>query len=197
MGAAIEKSQYANPSRLTTCPGCKDRVALNIGPACTQVWNSPRSPQWSTSAGKSCRRTASNSRPTKDDGNCLVSTQVNLARSPPAIMSQANVGVGSCHSGTAIHAPASLVVVRLQKSSFGCTLRIHCLDGTAPEWFGVQKLLRPDQDAAEHISDDQRLAQPLRDEPSGQGRDEHVREISEKSRIWSPPRSMRSRDNSP
>src|ERR1019366_6115790 len=50
-------------SRSTRSPGMTGTVRENMGPAKAKVWNSPRSPQGSTSAGRSARRLASKVRP--------------------------------------------------------------------------------------------------------------------------------------
>jgi hypothetical protein len=47
------RSVNTKPSRSTTSPISTSTFSLNIGPAVTQVWNSPRSPHGSTPSGNS------------------------------------------------------------------------------------------------------------------------------------------------
>src|ERR1039458_7349849 len=56
-----------------------------MGPAYTKEWNSPCSPQGSTSSGRDESNALSNSRPTKDRSSFSVSMQVNFARVPDAM----------------------------------------------------------------------------------------------------------------
>ena len=93
-----------SPRRVATASG-----AENIGPATTQVWNSPFSPHGSTPSGRSASSCASNARPAKDAGSFLGSTHVRCALSPPAIISRASSAVSRPHNGNsgAIPLPAS------------------------------------------------------------------------------------------
>ena len=59
-GHAGTRSAKTNPSRSTTTPGTAGTGVENMGPAVTQVWNSPRSPQGSAAGGRSASRAASN-----------------------------------------------------------------------------------------------------------------------------------------
>jgi 4-amino-4-deoxy-L-arabinose transferase-like glycosyltransferase len=92
-------SQNTNPSRSTTSPTETGMGAENPGASQTNVWNSPRSPQGSTCAGRSASSSASNGRPTKLAGSAAGSTHVSTARRPTSSISRARRSVGSPHSG--------------------------------------------------------------------------------------------------
>ena len=53
---AGSRSAYTNPSRSVTMPDSTANGCMNIGPSETNVWNSPRSPQGSTSGGSAARK---------------------------------------------------------------------------------------------------------------------------------------------
>src|SRR5690242_21172206 len=59
------RSQNQKPSRQTVSPREKPTGSANSGPSNTKVWNSPFSPQGSTSAGSSSRNRSSMIRPAK------------------------------------------------------------------------------------------------------------------------------------
>src|ERR1039458_4725798 len=102
-------SQNANPSRSTTSPTSMSMGDENPGPSKTKVWNSPRSPQGSTPAGRSASRLLSKNRPANHAKNREGSTQVTTAFTPESIIDCASVSVGWLHSGKSgeIPVPAS------------------------------------------------------------------------------------------
>jgi len=67
-------SAYANPSCSVVAPAVTAMRRENIGPATTQVWNSPFSPHGSALAGNSASSMWSKRRPAKDRGTWLRST---------------------------------------------------------------------------------------------------------------------------
>ncbi len=76
---AGSRSVYAKPSRTTVSPTATGIARSNIGPAVTKEWNSPFSPQGSTSPGKSESNAASYRRPQKDCGSFARSTVARCA----------------------------------------------------------------------------------------------------------------------
>jgi glyceraldehyde 3-phosphate dehydrogenase len=109
LAAAGSRSANTNPSRVSITPARTAIGSENIGPAETQVWNSPFSPQGSTPGGNSASSVRSNARPAKLAGSLRGSTQVKCALRPPAIISSASARVSRPHRGNsgAIPDPAS------------------------------------------------------------------------------------------
>ena len=90
-----------------SAPARTSIACANIGPADTQVWNSPFSPHGSTPAGSSASSARSKARPAKCAGSFLGSTQVRCALSPPAIISSASAAVSRPHNGNSGAMPAA------------------------------------------------------------------------------------------
>src|SRR5262249_61013526 len=107
--AAYSRSANTNPSRETISPRSTSSGRSNIGPAVTQVWNSPFSPQGSTSRGSASRKRASQDSPAKKGESRRGSTQTTVARRPPASISFASRRVSRPQSGKtgSTHDPAS------------------------------------------------------------------------------------------
>src|SRR5260370_5609195 len=99
------KSQKTKESRSTTCPVTTGTAERKIGPSKTKVWNSPFSPQGSTSIGNSRKKSASNSLPAKDLSSFLGSMQAVLARNPSARKRAASSRVSTSHSGKSADIP--------------------------------------------------------------------------------------------
>src|SRR2546427_6031551 len=81
--AVSTRSQYTKrPSRTTTGPRSWLTGSRRPGPAYTNVWNSPFSPQGSTPGGRADSSPASNSRPANSPASCAASTHTSPARYP-------------------------------------------------------------------------------------------------------------------
>src|SRR5581483_7483759 len=90
---ARSRSQKTKPSRSTTSPRRQATGALKIGPAWTNVWNSPFSPQGSTELGRSASRARSKARPANDPSSLRGSTQIRFASKPASMKSRASFAV--------------------------------------------------------------------------------------------------------
>src|SRR5690242_4090128 len=93
------KSRHEKGGFVTATPVSIASGEANIGPAYTQVWNSPFSPHGSMFAGRSASSEASNSRPQNEASSTRVSTQARRARRPPSIISCASCRVEMPHRG--------------------------------------------------------------------------------------------------
>src|SRR3954470_4584805 len=82
-----------------------------MGPAYTQVWNSPFSPHGSICGENSDSSCSSNSLPTNSGARRLGSTQVSFARKPDWIIERASSCVGIPHTGKIDSNPESFFAI--------------------------------------------------------------------------------------
>src|SRR5262249_41883854 len=88
------RSANTKPPRSTAPPARSGSGREKIGPSQAKVWNSPFSPQGSTSPGRRSRNSRSNSCPAREGGMRRGSRVTTRARSPAAIISEARAAVG-------------------------------------------------------------------------------------------------------
>src|ERR1700753_2738735 len=93
------RSQNQNESLRTLSPRVNPIRLLNDGPSKMKEWNSPRSPQGSTSGGSAARNSSSIILPANDSSSASALTQVTTALKPSAMNSRTNRPVSLIQTG--------------------------------------------------------------------------------------------------